>query len=52
MEVRFSPHRGRTGHTNGTGELVIPGLPYIVIYHVRENMIEVNRILHGAQDRS
>ena len=32
-----------------TRELSILKLPFMVIYRVREGVIEVNRILHGAQ---
>ncbi len=43
------PYRGRKGRKEGTRELVFPGLPYIAVYRVREDAIEMNRILHGAQ---
>jgi len=46
------PRRGRIGIEEGTRELILPPLPYIVIYRVREEAIEVLRIVHGAQDRS
>jgi toxin ParE1/3/4 len=44
------PHRGRAGRKPGTRELVVTNLPYIVIYRVREGVVEIARILHGAQD--
>ncbi len=44
------PHRGRKGRKTDTRELVIASMPYVVIYRVRDNMVEVVRILHGAQD--
>jgi plasmid stabilization system protein ParE len=31
-------------------ELVFSGLPYIVVYRVRDQIVEVMRIDHGAQD--
>ena len=43
------PHRGRPGRKAGTRELVVSGLPFIVIYRVGAEVVEVNRILHGAQ---
>jgi len=43
------PYRGRPGKTRGTRELVIAGLPYIVVYKVTGSVIHVVRILHGAQ---
>jgi addiction module RelE/StbE family toxin len=44
------PHRGRPGRKTETRELVIANLPYIAVYRVRESVVEVVRILHGAQD--
>ena len=43
------PNRGRPGKRDGTRELVLTPLPYIVVYTVRSNVIFVVRILHGAQ---
>jgi len=43
------PHRGRLGRKSGTRELVIAGLPYLTVYRVRKGVIEIGRILHGAQ---
>ena len=43
------PNRGRTGKQEGTRELVLTPLPYIVVYTVRGDAIIVVRILHGAQ---
>ena len=44
------PHRGRLGREEGTRELLFPPLPYIAVYRVKEQNIEVLRIRHGAQD--
>jgi len=46
--VQF-PHRGRRGRKAGTRELILAGSPYLVIYRVREDVVEIDRILHGAQ---
>jgi len=46
------PHRGRIGREKGTRELLFSPLPYIAVYRVNQNSIEVLRIYHGAQDRS
>ena len=43
------PHRGRQGKKEGTRELVLSPLPYIVVYKVLGDVIFVVRILHGAQ---
>jgi len=46
--VQF-PHRGRRGRKLGTRELVLLGTPFVVIHRIREDVIEITRILHGAQ---
>ena len=42
------PMRGRIGRKLGTRELVLPSLPYVLIYTASDNLIHVVRILHGA----
>ena len=43
------PHRGRHGKKEGTRELVLTPLPYIVVYRIAGDAIHILRILHGAQ---
>ncbi len=43
------PTRGRLGKKEGTRELVMSPLPYILVYAVRGDAVYVVRILHGAQ---
>lgn len=43
------PHRGRSGRKRGTRELVLSALPFLAINRVRKGVIEIARILHGAQ---
>jgi addiction module RelE/StbE family toxin len=43
------PYLGRTGRQAGTRELVVPRTPYVVIYVVFEDRLEIVRVLHGAQ---
>lgn len=45
------PDRGRIGREEGTRELLFPPLPYVAVYRVKEQSIEVLRIYHTAQDR-
>jgi toxin ParE1/3/4 len=45
------PHLGRVGREEGTRELLFLPLPYVAVYRVREQNIEVLRIYHGAQGR-
>ena len=47
------PYIGRIGRAPGTYELVVPGLPYIVVYQVNadDDVLIVIGIFHGAQAR-
>lgn len=47
--LKTFPNRGRPGKKQGTRELVIPSLPYIFVYQVREDTVYIARILHAAQ---
>ena len=44
------PNRGRPGKKHGTRELLVPSLPYIVVYQVAEDAVHIVRVLHGAQN--
>ena len=48
--LESAPYRGRKGRIEGTRELVFPGLPYIAVYRIKEQTVEIARIYHGAQD--
>lgn len=44
------PDRGRRGREPGTRELTtVP--PYIIVYRVQPDCVEIARIWHGRQDR-
>jgi toxin ParE1/3/4 len=45
------PWRGRLGREEGTREILFPPTPYVAVYRVREQTIEIMRIYHGAQER-
>jgi toxin ParE1/3/4 len=45
------PHRGRIGRLADTRELVVPRTPYIVVYWVVGDVVEILRVVHGAQNR-
>lgn len=49
--LRQSPYRGRPGSEPDTREVLFPPLPYVAVYRVKGEAIEVLRIYHGAQDR-
>jgi toxin ParE1/3/4 len=50
--LKTSPRRGRVGREEGTRELLLLRLPYIVAYRIKEQTVEVLHIFHGAQNRS
>lgn len=45
------PEAGRAGRARGTRELVIEGIPYVVVYRLNkiERWVEVLRVLHDGQ---
>ena len=43
------PATGRAGRVLGTRELVIGNLPYVIAYRLRENDIEILRVLHTSR---
>ena len=47
--LKDMPHRGRSGGKPGTRELIVSGFPFIVIYRVGKEAVEIVRILHGSQ---
>jgi toxin ParE1/3/4 len=44
------PEYGRTGRKPDTRELVFSGLPYLAVYRIHQDAVEIVRIFHGAQD--
>lgn len=44
------PNRGRQGRRVGTREMFLLRLPYVVVYRVRDERVEILRILHTSQD--
>ena len=44
------PMSGRNGEVLGTRELVVSTLPYIVVYRVNGDKVEILRLLHTAMD--
>ena len=50
MGLDMFPNRGRMGRIAGTRELVFVPLPYIAVYRVEEDAVEILRLYHSAQD--
>jgi addiction module RelE/StbE family toxin len=44
------PYSARAGEAVGTRELVIPRIPYIVVYSVADDAIEIHGVFHTARD--
>jgi len=43
------PQMGRPGRKKGTRELVISRTPFVVVYRVKGDKIQIIRILHSSQ---
>ena len=50
LSLSRHPEVGRPGeHVPGTRELVIPDTPYILVYRLNGDCVDVVRVRHGAQ---
>ncbi|MBF0269296.1 MAG: type II toxin-antitoxin system RelE/ParE family toxin [Alphaproteobacteria bacterium] len=45
------PLRGRPGRDPLTRELVLSGWPWIVVYEIVQDEVQILRVFHAAQDR-
>ncbi len=50
VSLSLFPNRGRPGQEPGTRELTTVR-PYVIVYRVLPQVVEIVRIFHGAQDR-
>jgi addiction module RelE/StbE family toxin len=50
LRLKEFPESGRSWRRPGTRELLVPGTPFIVIYRITDDAIEVLSLLHTAQD--
>ena len=48
--LKRRPGRGRAGYRSGTREFALTPLPYIVVYRVRAEAVEILHVHHGAQN--
>ena len=48
--LNILPGRGRPGQIPETRELIVPGLPYIIVYRISGTAIHLLRIYHGARN--
>jgi toxin ParE1/3/4 len=50
QSLRRHAHTGRPGNEEGTRELVISKSPYILVYRLQSEAVQILRIWQGAQD--
>lgn len=43
------PNAGRAGRVQGTRELLLPSLPFILVYRIAKDAAEIANVIHGAQ---
>jgi len=48
--LKSMSHRGRIGSAEGTRELILTRLPFVVIYRIAYATVEVLHIYHSAQN--
>ena len=49
LSLSSFPNQGRQGRQAGTRELVLSPLPFIVVYRIKGDAVEIARVLHGSQ---
>jgi len=49
MQLRRFPASGRRGRVARTRELVVPKTPYLIVYRIKSNTIQVLSVLHGTR---
>jgi toxin ParE1/3/4 len=49
LRLQTVPHMGRPGRIEGTRELIIPGLPYIIPYRVVDDVIQIASVIHTSR---
>jgi len=47
--LKSFPNKGRTGRLEGTRELPLPPLPFVVVYRISKDIVEIANVIHGAQ---
>jgi addiction module RelE/StbE family toxin len=48
--LELFPLSGRLGAVEGTHELVVPALPYVVVYEIAPDHVEIIAVFHAAQN--
>ena len=50
QRLKDFPESGRMGQIAGTREVIVSGLPYIVIYRIAKSSVEILRVFHTARN--
>ncbi len=50
LRLATFPYSGRLGIVPDTRELIVPGLPYLIVYRVRNETVEILRVFHAARN--
>ena len=48
--LRDNPHIGRAGHVSGTLEWVVLRTPYLIVYRIKDDAVEIIRVWHMKRD--
>ena len=48
-QLAHFPERGRAGRVDGTRELVISATPFIVVYDLRGDTVNILAVVHGSR---
>ena len=49
-QLSLFPEAGRTGRVPGTREVVVKGMPYILVYKAEGAHVRILRVLHSSQE--
>ena len=47
--LKSFPNKGRNGRVEGTREIPLPPLPFVIVYRIRRDIVEIVNVIHGAQ---
>jgi len=48
--LKSFPALGQPGRVPGTREIVVSGTPYFMAYRVEDQIVRIDRVLHGARE--
>jgi addiction module RelE/StbE family toxin len=47
--LKSFPDSGRSGRIKGTREMVVNTTPYLIVYRIKENYLEILTVLHSSR---